>query len=313
MLDIKKAIILFLLLEGQLMKKGIIILITILFIAVFIPTTVFGDQGGQDQIQIHWTKGPSVVDVGKDLAKLNLPKGYLFANGEDAQKIMKKLGNLISGAEVGIVYPEKGDWFILFEYDKIGYVKDNEKEDLDADELLKQLKDDNVEANKEREKLNYSPLELVGWDEKPHYDENTHNLVWSIIINSDDEKDINYNTRLLGRYGMTAVTLVADPNHINEIKPKLNMILDNFSYVDGKKYSDYVEGDKVSKFGLLALIAGGAGVTSKLGVFAKILLVFKKVWIILFVGIGAFYKKIKNFFKRDKDPYHNNSYLDQDE
>lgn len=288
------------------MKKAIIILLSIVFITIFIPITVTASQGGQSQPQIDWIDGPGVVDVGDDLAKLDLPSGYMFANGEDAQKIMKYFGNLVSDAEVGIVFPEEQDWYILFEYDKVGYVKDNEKEDLDADKLLETMIDDNEEANKERARQNFTPIDINGWDEKPHYDESTHNLVWSIIIESDGYKSINYNTRLLGRYGITAVTLVADPNQIEEVKPKLNMILNNFSYVEGKKYSDYVEGDKVAEFGLLALIAGGAGVAGKLGFFAKILLVFKKLWIFLFAGVAAFYKKIKNLFSKNKDPYHDN-------
>jgi len=36
----------------------------------------------------------------------------------------------------------------------------------------------------------------------------------------------------------------------------------------------------------------------KLGLFAKILLVFKKIWILIIVGIGGLLKKIAGIFKK---------------
>ena len=53
------------------------------------------------------------------------------------------------------------------------------------------------------------------------------------------------------------------------------------SYKEGKRYTDYIKGDKMAKVGgLAALIAGGAG-AAKVGILAKLLLIFKKIWILI--------------------------------
>lgn len=262
--------------------------------------------GEEDQLKVNWISGPKTVEVGSDLAQLNLPEKYLFANGEDAKKIMEYVGNPISKQEVGIVFPdnEQKEWFILFEYDPLGYVKDDEAKDLDAEAILQSIKDGTEQANKERKDQGVAPLEIIGWDEKPHYDSKTNNLVWSILAQSGGDKVINYNTRLLGRLGVTSVTLVGDPENIKSIKLELDKILANFSYVVGKKYSDYIPGkDKVAELGLAALIAGGAGAAaSKLGLLAKILILFKKFWFIILAPVFWVYKKIKNRGDKVEEP-----------
>lgn len=254
---------------------------------------VFAEEG----LNINWVEGPGTVPVGEDLAQLNLPEGYLFANSEDTKKIMTEIGNPLTNIEVGSVFPidENQDWYVVFEFDKLGYIKDDDRADLDADKILESIKEGNEASNEERKKMNAATMDVLGWDEKPHYDLASNNLVWSVLFESEGEKVVNYNMRVLGRYGVTYVTMVASPEQVKMIKPQLANIISNFSYVDGKKYSDYQEGDEVAGFGLTALIAGGAGaVAAKAGVLAKILLIFKKLWIVVVVVILGFFKKIKN-------------------
>jgi uncharacterized membrane-anchored protein len=80
------------------------------------------------------------------------------------------------------------------------------------------------------------------------------------------------------------------------LKPVMETLVAGYDYVPGNKYSDFIAGkDKVAEIGLIALIAGGAGVAAKTGAFAKILLflavVFKKAWIFIAIGIGTIVKK----------------------
>lgn len=63
--------------------------------------------------------------------------------------------------------------------------------------------------------------------------------------------------------------------------------------------------------GLAALIAGGAG-AAKLGILAKILIVLKKIWILIIVGIGGVFKKIAGIFRR-KSKINNSTSLNSNE
>jgi len=281
-------------------KKILTTLLICLVIVGLSPVSAHATES-EDTSKINWIEGPKTVDVGKDLAKLDLPSEYVFADGKDAKQIMKKMDNNVSGIEQGIVFSKdtNENWYVLFEFDDMGYVKDNDAKEIDADKLLSQIKKGTEEDNKERLKNGKSTLDIIGWDEKPHYDANTHNLVWSVLCNSRGEQIVNYNVRVLGRGGVTEVTLVAGKDEMVKVKPNLETIISKYSYKEGKRYTDYIKGDKAAEVGLTALIAGGAGAGAvKLGLFAKILLVFKKIWILIIVGIGGLFKKIAGIFKR---------------
>jgi len=251
--------------------------------------------------KINWIEGPKTVDVGKDLAKLDLPNEYIFADGKDSKKIMEEMENTITNKEQGIVFSkdDNENWYVLFEFDDIGYIKDNDAKEIDADKLLEQMKKGTEEDNKEKRKDGKSTIDVIGWDEKPHYDSKTHNLVWSVLCSSRGEQIVNYNVRVLGRGGVTEVTLVAGKDEMKKVKPQLETIISKYSYKEGKKYTDYIKGDKAAEIGLTALIAGGAGAgAAKVGLLAKILLIFKKIWILIIVGIGGVFKGIIGIFKR---------------
>ncbi|WP_315069708.1 DUF2167 domain-containing protein [uncultured Clostridium sp.] len=281
------------------MLKKIVSMLVILMTFLLNQGGAFADDS-TDASKINWIEGPKTVDIGSDLAKLDLPSDYVFADGKDAKEIMKEMDNTVTNREQGIVFSKDNtqNWYVLFEFDDMGYVRDNDADKIDADKLLSEIKDGTEEDNKERVKNGKSTLDIIGWDEKPHYDSNTHNLVWSVLAKSDGREIINYNVRILGRGGVTEVTLVADKDEMEKVKPNLETIVSKYSYKEGNRYTDYVNGDKVAQVGgVAALIAGGAG-AAKLGIFAKILIVLKKIWILIIVGIGGVFKKIAGIFRR---------------
>jgi len=297
-------------------KKNIFVLVVLVlsFVALNI-NYVWAEESSE--VNINWIYGPQNVDIGTDLAKFDIPENYVFANGDDAKKIMEEMGNFPTDKEQGIVFPndETQNWYVIFEYDEVGYVKDDEAESIDAEQLISDITNATAEANEERKSQGISELNVVGWDEKPHYDEISHNLVWSIIGESDGERIVNYNIRLLGREGFTSVTLVSGEDELDSIKLELDKIINNFTYIDGKKYTDYIPGkDKISEFGLTALIAGGVGAAAaKTGLLATIILIIKKIWIIVIVVIGGFIKKLFGRSKKKTVEEYNQSQYTEDE
>lgn len=132
-------------------------------------------------------------------------------------------------------------------------------------------------------------MTIVGWEVPPQYNSETHNLEWAVKGLSANNYVVNHNTRVLGRKGVMRVTLVVDPSHFSATLPDFRGLLADFEFSKGNRYAEFVQGDKVAKYGLAALIAGGgAAVAAKTGVF-------KWLWKILVVGalaVVAFFRKI---------------------
>lgn len=242
-----------------------------------------------------WQVGPGVASL-KTAAEVKLPKGYRFANAEDTQRMLKSAGEPVSGAEMGMIVPEEGAWSVFFEFSEDGYVKDDDKDKLDADKLLKSIIQGNDQANRLREKQGRPPLNIIGWEKPPFYDATTHNLEWAIRAESQGRPILNYNTRLLGRRGVMEVVLVCNPDKLSETLPPFKDLLAGYSYKGGESYAEYRPGDKLAKYGLTALVAGGAvAVAAKTGLLATAILFLKKGWklvVVLAVAVVSLVKRV---------------------
>ena len=242
---------------------------------------------------VKWIKGPSLGDLGTT-AQVKVPAGYVFAGGDDTRTIMTANQNPTTGRELGFVAPAGENWFAVFEYDAVGYVKDDEKDNLDADALLESIKAGTEAGNKERAKRGWAPMTIIGWETPPRYDDITHNLEWAVRAESEGEQVVNYNTRVLGRGGVMEVTLVTDPALLAETLPKFKSMLSGFDFVKGEKYAEFRPGDKMAAYGLTGLIVGGGtAALVKSGAFKWIW----KALVAAAVGVGALVKKI---FSREK-------------
>ena len=89
---------------------------------------------------------------------------------------------------LGVLLP-KGTlaWFLIFDYDDVGYVKDDEKDRLDADQLLATLKASTERSNAYRRSKGWPDLTLTGWEYPPHYDATIKRLVWATRYQSDGQ------------------------------------------------------------------------------------------------------------------------------
>lgn len=237
---------------------------------------------------VKWQEGPSTGELG-NTAQVQVPAGYVFAGGDDTRLIMEANRNPATGRELGFVSPAAEEWFAVFEYDDVGYVRDDEKHSLDADALLESIKAGTEAGNKERLRRGWPAMTILGWEQPPRYDEVTHNLEWAIRAESDGAPVVNYNTRLLGRGGVMEVTLVTDASELNATLPKFKKMLAGFEFKPGQKYGEFRTGDKMAAYGLTGLIVGGGtAVLVKSGAF-------KWLWkglVVAGLALAAFIKKI---------------------
>jgi uncharacterized membrane-anchored protein len=248
--------------------------------------------------KVPWQEGPGTAKL-ENTAVLKLPAGYRFVDGNITRRLLKASGEPVSGEELGLVKPDEGKWSVFFDFSPDGYVKDDDKDKLDADKLLRVIKKGNDRGNQERQKMGYPPLNITGWEQKPAYDSATHNLEWAIRAESEGRPILNYNTRLLGRRGVMQVVLVCQPDELSTILPTFKDLLTGFSYVQGESYAEYRPGDKMAKYGLAALVTGGAvAVAAKTGLLASLILLFKKGWKAIVLGVAALLTAIKKLFSR---------------
>jgi uncharacterized membrane-anchored protein len=189
------------------------------------------------------------------------------------------------------------DWFIVFEFDNVGFVKDDDKDKLDADAMLKSIKAGTEQGNERRRKMGAPDLHVVGWEQPPKYNPESHNLEWAIRAESQGEPIVNYNTRLLGRKGVMEVSLVVAPDKMLATLPVFQTLMKDYSFKQGERYAEYKSGDKVAKYGLAALITGGAAaVAYKTGLLGKLGVLFAKAGKFLILGVIAVVAVIKKFF-----------------
>jgi uncharacterized membrane-anchored protein len=250
--------------------------------------------------KIDWQIGPITVALG-DQAELAVPKGYAFADAANTRKFLESTENIPNGSELGTVSPANGDWFALFEFDPMGYVKDDEKDKLDADSILDTIKRATEAANEERKKRGWGSFFITGWIDPPHYDPDTHQLTWSVV--GKDEQGVasaNYRTRLLGRRGVMNLELVASPQQLNTAIPTFrNAAIGGFTFKPENKYSAYVKGDKVAEYGLTALIVGGATAAAVKTGFVKYLVkLLIAGWKLVVIALGALLAFLKRLFKK---------------
>jgi uncharacterized membrane-anchored protein len=111
---------------------------------------------------IAWQKGPTKGNLG-GFAEIDVPLGFLFTDKAGTQKLLELTHNLPSGSEVGALVPETDgeSWFVIFEFNESGFVKDDERK-LDADGLLSSIREGSESANEVRKEKGWPAFHVTG-------------------------------------------------------------------------------------------------------------------------------------------------------
>jgi uncharacterized membrane-anchored protein len=250
------------------------------------------------------------IDLRGGLAKLTVPKEFNFLGPDDAETVLVKLwGNPPSDTKpLGLLIPagmtplSTNCWIVTIEYSEDGYVKDDDASKINYDDLLKKMQKGVAASNKERKKEGYPTVELLGWAAPPHYDAASHKLYWAkkLKFEDADSDTLNYNIRMLGRKGVLELNAIASVDQFAEIDKQTPEILGMVDFKEGSRYADFdPKVDKVAKYGIAALVAGGTlAAAAKLGLLKGLwvfILAAKKFIIIGVIAVAAFFRKL---FKR---------------
>ena len=251
------------------------------------------------------------IDLRGGLATLSVPKEFNYLGPDDAETVLVKLwGNPPSDEKpLGLLIPagmtplSTNCWVVTIHYSEDGFVKDDDAGKINYDDLLKKMQKGIAENNKARQEQGYPAITLLGWAAPPHYDAATHKLYWakSLKFEGEEGDTLNYSIRMLGRKGVLELNAVASVNQLAEIDAQTPQILGMVDFKEGSRYADFdPKVDKVAKYGIATLVAGGAlAAAAKLGFlkgFWVLILAAKKFIIIGVIAVVAFVKK---FFKRN--------------
>ncbi|TLY88043.1 MAG: DUF2167 domain-containing protein, partial [Gammaproteobacteria bacterium] len=203
---------------------------------------------------LNWVVGPRELTMSGN-ATLSLPEGYVYLDAANTTKFEELNENLSSGKEV-MIAPKSLTWTAYLIFEDEGYVKDNEK--IDADAILKTLKQSAEAANADRRRRGWEELHVVGWTIPPAYNGNTKRLEWATLLRAQGGEATNFLTKILGRKGYTTVVLVTRPDNTTAAVADVDSVLRAYRFNGGDTYADWRPGDKVAEYGLTGLIVGGA-------------------------------------------------------
>lgn len=265
----------------------------------------------KDDAPLEWLEGPTKLILGNKLT-LDLPQGFIALPRQPAKKLMELNGNFFNDNLLGVVSVPDANWFITVRYIDDGYVRDDEAEKMDPDAILEALREGAEEQNKVRKEHGFDPFTVEGWTDLPRYERPTHHVIWGTKASTVHGISNNFTTRVLGRYGLVAMTLVGSAEAVDSNKPQLTSVIGAIHWDPGAKYEDFQEGkDKVAEYGLAALVAGGAGAAAlklvKVGLLAKfgakllaLVVAGKKLILVALAGLAAFLKRL--FGKKESAP-----------
>jgi uncharacterized membrane-anchored protein len=192
---------------------------------------------------------------------------------------------------------------VTIDYSEDGFVKDDDASKINYDDLLKQMQAGIAESNKERQKEGYPTVDLLGWAAPPHYDAATHKLYWAkkLKFEGEDGDTLNYSIRMLGRKGVLELNAIASVNQFAEIDAQTPQILGMVDFKEGSRYADFdPKVDKVAKYGIATLVAGGAlALAAKAGFFKVLLVALLAAKKFIVIGVIAIVAFVKKFFKRN--------------
>jgi len=259
------------------------------------PTQSALDEVNKLIATLKWQTGKITLKDG--LATINLNDNYRFLNTDDSNKVLHDLwGNPVDSQVLGMIFPANVDltdehsWGVIVSYEESGYVKDDDADKINYDDLLKQIKQETLDENAQRKQDGSDPIELVGWAAPPRYDKATHKYYWAEDIRSQGPgggESLNYFIRVLGRRGVLVLNALAHMEDFKAVDEKVPDILSMVDFQAGNTYADFdPKVDKIAEYGLIGLItAGGLAGAAKLGLLAGL-------WKFIITGAVAFYKII---------------------
>ncbi|WP_400193684.1 DUF2167 domain-containing protein [Hymenobacter sp. B81] len=255
-----------------------------------------------DSINASFRYQSGAIELSEGLGRLTVPAGMRFLDAAQSRQVLVNLwGNPETAIEglKGMLFPadkgplDQNSWAFVVSYEPMGYVKDDDAEDIDYAELLTTLQEETREANAARKEAGYPTTELLGWAVTPHYDKASHALHWAkkLQFEDTDGPTLNYDVRLLGRKGVLSLNAVADPMQLGLIQAQIPAVVKGTDFAQGLRYADFnPDLDEVAAYSIGGLVAGK--VLAKAGAFVLL----AKFWKVILAVLAGGFTFLRRFF-----------------
>jgi uncharacterized membrane-anchored protein len=256
------------------------------------------------------------IELSNGQISLNIPAGFKFLDAAQSRRVLVDVwGNPPESASdvLGMIFPANSEvltdssYAFTVSYEETGYVKDNDAADINYDDMLKQMKEDEVASNEARAKQGYFTIHTVGWAQKPYYDNKRNVLHWAKEFRAGDAEvnTLNYDVRVLGRKGVLSLRAISTINELPLVNANIDQILNIASFNKNYAYGDFDSGlDKVAAVGIGGLVAGK--VLAKVGFFAVVLKFLAAGWKFIvfgFIAVGAWVRKLITGRKKKEEEH----------
>jgi uncharacterized membrane-anchored protein len=252
---------------------------------------------------MSYTTGKIKPDGGNVM--LNIPDGFKYLNKDQSKFVLTKVwGNPESAIDgvIGMIFPQDAgpytdsSFAFVITYSEIGYVKDEDADKINYDELLKNIQESEKAENENRVKAGYPAIHMVGWAQTPYYDSKRKVLHWAKELKFGDGSDgneLNYEIRILGRKGMLSLNAVGKMYDLPLVNKNIDKVLNVATFTEGNAYHDFnPKVDNIAAWTIGGLVAGH--LLAKAGFFAIILKFLAPLWkfiLLAFAGMAAWFKK----------------------
>ena len=258
------------------------------------------------EAKLHYKSGTVTLENG--LASINIAPGFKFLDATDAKYVLEDVwGNLKGQTPLGMILPADSkaaiaDYGFIIEFEALGYVKDEDADEINYDDLLKNMKEESVKANEERKKAGIPSMFLVGWAAKPHYDKERKLLYWAkeFKVDGSEENTLNYDIRILGRKGVLVLQAVSGMSQLDSVNKNISNILGMVSFNKGSRYQDFDSKiDNVAAWTIGGLVAGK--LLAKAGILALILKNIKLILLAVAAFGGGIWRRITGKKKKEEE------------
>ncbi|MBP6624829.1 MAG: DUF2167 domain-containing protein [Chitinophagaceae bacterium] len=285
---------------------------------VFMAQTIFAQTDSlspkeqeriMDSINNSFTYLEGEIKLSNNTILLKVPQDYKFLDAKQSRMVLEDLwGNLKDETVLGMLFPKENgpllekSWAFVVSYDEMGFVKDDDAKDMNYDDLLKELKEDNQAANVERKKQGLQEIVMVGWAEKPYYDNDKKTLHWAREFSTDVKPNtLNYDLRILGRKGVLSMNAVATMDELEIVKNQIGLIRNSAQFTEGNNYSSFNSStDKIAAYTIGGLVAGK--LLAKVGLFALLLKNIKLIGL----GIVGLFAGLRKWWQRRQGSVYKN-------
>ena len=247
-----------------------------------------------DSINASMKYSTGAIKLPGGTIELNVPAGFKFLDAVQSKQVLTEFwGNPPSEETLGMIFPEnsgpmsEGSYAFVVSFEQIGYVKDEDADKIDYDDLLKDMREGEKAENEERKKAGYDAIHMIGWASKPYYDKNNKILHWAkeLQFGSNTDHTLNYGVRILGRKGILVLNAVATMNELNLVKADIPKVIHIANFTSGNTYSDFnPDVDEVAAWTIGGLVAGK--ILTKVGLWA-VIAKFGKFIVLGIIAIGG--------------------------